>query len=239
MNSECIVIIANDPEESEDLKTIESVIGKKKSGYLGRAMIFDTLAVCLSMPKTDIAFYYHPAGSKECFEKMINLFTREEKDKSIKSRVNRIKLYPQKANRPILNISNAFKDVFDQGFKRVIMMGAYCIPINKSLLKAGFILLEDNNVIIGPSFSGRYYIFGMSKYMPEVFDGVRWENNDFYVRLGNNIKDANAKVQELEISYEIYSPDELNQLIADIECWRSVGDDRTAYHTERFLRTLE
>ncbi|MCD6161824.1 MAG: DUF2064 domain-containing protein [candidate division Zixibacteria bacterium] len=239
MNSECIVIIANDPEKSKDLKAVESVIGKKKTGYLGRAMIFDTLAVCLCIPKVDIAIYYHPVPSKERFEKMISLFAREEKDKSIRSRINKIELYPQKAERPVLNISNAFEEVFNRGYKRVIMMGAYCMPLNKSIIKAGFILLESNNVIIGPSFSGRYYIFGMSQYIPEVFDGVCWENDDFYIRLGNNLKAAKAKVQELEISYEIYTPDELNQLIADIECWRSVGDNRTAYHTERFLRTLE
>ena len=239
MNSECIIIIANDPENSSDLAELIPTLGKKKTSYLGRAMIFDTLATCLEIPNVDIAVYYHPANSKERFEKMIDLFSHEEKDHSIKANVKNIKLYLQSANRMVETISNAFKDIFDMGYKRVIMMGAYCIPLDKSLLKAGFILLKDKDVVIGPSFSGRYYLFGMSKCMLEVFEGVYWKSNDFYIRLGENLKAAGAKVQELELSYEVYSPDVLNQLITDIECWRSIGNDRTAYHTERFLRTLE
>jgi glycosyltransferase A (GT-A) superfamily protein (DUF2064 family) len=239
MNSECIVIVANDPEQSKELHSIETELGKKKTGYLGRSMLFDTLAVCLSIPDVDVALFYHPSNAKIQFEKMLKLFVHEEKNKSIIAKVDRIKLYPQEAEKPMEIISNAFTKTFEMGFQRVIMMGAYCLPINLSLVKAGFILLQDNNVIIGPSFSGRYYIFGMSSCMPEVFEGVSWENNDFYVRLGTNLKKADIKVQELEISYEVYSPDELNQLITDIECWRSVGDDRTAYHTEKFLRTID
>jgi len=238
MNTESIIIIANDPEASEDLSAIIPVLGERKTGFLGRAMFFDTLALCLSMPRTDTFVYYHPVSSMERFKKMISLFSREEKDRSIKSKVNDIRLYPQNAGTMIMNISNAFEDIFKIGYKRVIMIGAYCMPLNMKLLKAGFLLLKKNDVVIGPSFSGRYYLFGMAKCMPEVFNGVHWESNDFYINLASNLKAARTRVQELELSYEVYTTDELNQLIADIDCWRSVGDERTAFHTERFLRTL-
>ena len=238
MSCECIVIIANDPEMSDDLQAMEADLGKRKTAYLSRAMFFDTLSLCLSIPGVDVAVYYSPSQSKERFESMIELFYHEEKDKSIQDRSRNINLCPQNYNSKIENISSAFVNVFNDGYKRVIMIGAYCIPLDMSLLTAGFILLKEKNVVIGPSFSGRYYLFGMSKCMPEVFEGVTWESNDFYVRLGENLLNANATVQELELSYEVYTTDELNQLIGDIECWRSVGDDRTAYHTERFLRSL-
>ncbi|MCP4582706.1 MAG: DUF2064 domain-containing protein [candidate division Zixibacteria bacterium] len=238
MNSECTVIIANDPEKSSDLNAIEPSLGKRKTSYLGRAMFFDTLALCLSIPNTDVIVCYHPADSKANFEKMIGLFSREEKSNEIKSKVDRIKMFPQNGHSIMDYISNAYKQVFDLNYKRVTMVGAYCIPIDPNLIKAGFILLKENDIVVGPSFSGRYYLFGMSRFMPEVFDGVKWESEDFYIKLRENIGTAQAKVQELELSYEVYSNDELNQLISDINRWRSVGDLRTAYHTEKFLRVL-
>ena len=238
MSSECIVIIANDPELNNDLQAIESNLGKRKTAYLSRAMFFDTLALCLRVPHVDVSVYYGPAQSKKRFESMIELFSHEEKDRSVKNKVKNIRLYSQNSKTMIENITNAFIDVFNSGYKRAIMIGAYCMPLSLSLLTAGFILLREKNVVIGPSFSGRYYLFGMSKCLPEVFENVTWESNDFYVRLGENLKASNVIVQELELCYEVYTIDELNQLIGDIECWRSVGDDRTAYHTERFLRSL-
>jgi len=238
MNSDCIVIFANDPEQSSDLSVLLEVLGKLKTYYLGRAMFFDTLALCLGIPDTDLIICYSPPDSEDRFIKMIELFAHEENSAEIKANINNIKLLPQNGNTIMEQISGAYRQVFDLKYERVTMVGAYCIPLNPQLIKAGFILLEENDIIVGPSFGGRYYLFGMSKFIPEVFDGVKWESNDFYIKLGDNIKAANAKVQELELSYEVYTPEELNQLISDINRWRSVGDTRTAYHTEKFLRAL-
>jgi len=238
MNSECIVILANDPEQSSDLDALESTLGKRKTSYLGRAMFFDTLALCLSIHDTDVKVCYHPADSQTDFDKMIELFSHEEKNEDIISKVDQIKLFPQNGNSVMDHISNAYQQVFELDYKRVTMVGAYCIPLDPNLIKAGFMLLKENDIVVGPSFSGRYYLFGMSRFMPEVFDGVNWESNDFYIQLGQNIKAAQVRVQELELAYEVYTQDELNQLISDINRWRSVGDLRTAYHTEKFLRIL-
>lgn len=238
MNFECIAVIVNDPEKTEDLQKLVAVLGKRRAAYLGRSMIFDTLAVCLSMPDVDVAIFYRPGDMLQRFDKFLHIFSREEKDGFIRSRIDEVAVYPQNSSAMIETISRAFAEIFAKDYKRVIMIGAYCMPLNTTLLKAAFFLLEKNNVVIGPAFGGRYYLFGMSKCMPEAFEGVHWESDDFYVRLGQNLQATQAKVQELELSYEVYSTEELNQLIGDIERWRSVDDRRTAYHTERFLRSM-
>jgi glycosyltransferase A (GT-A) superfamily protein (DUF2064 family) len=238
MNSDCIVIFANDPEENSDLSALVEALGNRQTYYLGRAMLFDTLALCLSIPDTDLIISYNPPEARDRFIKMIELFDHEEKDPEIKANIDKIRLFPQNGNTIMEHISEAYREVFDLKYERVTMVGAYCLPLNPQLVKAGFILLKENDIVVGPSFGGRYYLFGMSRFVPEVFEGVKWESNDFYIKLGENLKAVNAKVQELELSYEVYTPEELNQLIIDINRWRSVGDTRTAYHTEKFLRAL-
>jgi len=238
MNSDCIVIFANDPEQGSDLSALSEALGKRKTYYLGRAMFFDTLALCLSVPDTDLIISYNPPESKDRFIRMIELFSHEEKNPELNSNVEKIQLLPQNGNTIMEHISGAYQQVFNLNYERVTMVGSYCLPLDPQLIKAGFILLKNNDVIVGPSFGGRYYLFGMSKFIPGVFNGVKWESNDFYIKLGENLKAADAKVQELELSYEVYTPEELNQLISDINRWRSVGDARTAFHTEKFLRAL-
>ena len=48
------------------------------------------------------------------------------------------------------------------------------------MIKAGLLLLDNNDVAIGPTFGGRYYLFGLSRLLPGIFEGVHWESNDFY-----------------------------------------------------------
>jgi glycosyltransferase A (GT-A) superfamily protein (DUF2064 family) len=239
MSKKCIIIIANDPDESQDLAALEPVFGKQKSFYLGRAMFFDTLTLCLSIPRTDTIVCYHPDNSKGLYEQMINLYSHEEFDKKILKKAEALQLIPQDGDRMMSRIADTFAKAFDLGYQQVAMVGAYCLALDHHLLNAAYLLLNDNDVIIGPSFNGRYYLFGMSRPLIKVFDEVKWESNDFYIRLNENIRQAGAKSQELELSYEVYSPEELNQLILDIERWRSLGDERTAYHTERCLRAIQ
>lgn len=238
MNSNCIVIFANDPDSSEDLKDFYTAFGKKNTVYLSRAMLFDTMVTCLSLPRTDVIVVYHPASTKENYDKMLDIFKHEEIDSKIKSKAEAIISKPQTGKRVMERISNAFGEAFELGYKRVSMIGAYGLATDHHLLKAGFALLQDNDIVIGPSFSGRYYLFGMSRFIPAVFEGVTWESNDFYVRINENMQQVGAQVQELEISYEVYNSEELNQLMMDLERWRSLGDERTGYHTERFLRAV-
>lgn len=239
MNSRCIVILANDPEKSSDLSAMVPVLGMQKTIHLGRAMFFDTLVLCLGISKTDLIIYYYPSSSRERFEHCLRLFAHEERDEELIAKLDMIKLFPQNGRTIMEHISNAYAHMFDLGYKQVAMIGAYCLPLDHHLINAGFLLLNENDIVVGPSFNGRYYLFGMSKRMPQAFNGVQWESNDFYVRLNQNLKDISAKVQELELSYEVYTPEELNQLMLDIERWRSLGDERTAYYTELFLRAIQ
>ena len=238
MNPECIVMLVSDPDRIENLANIVPILGERGTGYLNRAMLFDTLAVCLSLPNIDISVYYHPPDSGKQFRKNLDLFAREENDQSVKSKVDKIVLLPQNTVSTAGRITSAFKKSFKIGYERVIAVGTNCPSLNKTIVKAGFLLLKKNHVVIGPSFNGRYYLLGMSRHFPRVFKGIDWECQDVYVRLRSNLESMRAKVQEMELSYEVNTLDELNQLINDIECWRRVGDDKTAFHTEKFLRAL-
>jgi glycosyltransferase A (GT-A) superfamily protein (DUF2064 family) len=238
MNPECIVMLASDPGRIENLANIVPILGERRTGYLNRAMLFDTLKVCLGLPGIDISVYYHPAGSGKQFKKSLDLFVREENDQSVKSKVDKIVLLRQNTGYAGGRISSAFRRSFKMGYERVIIVGTNCPSLNKTIIRVGFLLLKKNHVVIGPSFNGRYYLLGMSRHFPRAFKGIDWRCQDVYVRLKSNLENIRAKVQELELSYEVNTLDELSQLINDIECWRRVGDDKTAFHTEKFLRTL-
>jgi glycosyltransferase A (GT-A) superfamily protein (DUF2064 family) len=238
MNPECIVILANDPGRVGNLTDLLPILGERKTGYLNRAMLFDTLSVCLSLPLTDISVYYHQAGSQRKFKMNFNLFVREENDESVKNKVDKIELLHQNTASLSKRISSALYKSFEAGYERVIVVGTNCPSLNKTIIKAGFLLLKENQVVIGPSFNGRYYLLGMSRHIPQAFKSIDWSRQDVYVRLRSNLKNARARVQELELSYMVNTVDELNQLVHDIERWRKIGDNKTAFHTERFLRTL-
>ncbi|MGM0477835.1 MAG: TIGR04282 family arsenosugar biosynthesis glycosyltransferase [Bacteroidota bacterium] len=68
----------------------------------------------------------------------------------------------------------AFKDSFDQGYKRVVIIGSDCAEINEEDIHAAFTALATNDVVIGPALDGGYYLLGMRQFIPALFQDKSW-----------------------------------------------------------------
>ena len=74
-------------------------------------------------------------------------------------------------------MSNAFKELFEQGFKRVMIIGSDCYQLQTPILAEAIDALNDNDVVIGPTFDGGYYLLGSNQYIPELFTDMAWSTD--------------------------------------------------------------
>lgn len=68
----------------------------------------------------------------------------------------------------------AFQENFHQGYRKVVIIGSDCAELTTAVIEKAFSVLDDNEVVIGPSIDGGYYLLGMSSYLPMLFEGVAW-----------------------------------------------------------------
>ncbi|NLI15521.1 MAG: DUF2064 domain-containing protein [candidate division Zixibacteria bacterium] len=236
--TDCVAILANRPEDANYLSPLVPLIGFKKVEYLYRAMLFDTIAAALDTGTVSVAIFYRPAKAEPEFKRLLELFVNEEADNGSKVKLSRIILKPVAGKDFSQRAADIFNYGFKSGFKKVALI-TNCNPtISPEIIGASLALLKYNQAVIGPSFDGDCYLMGLAVNRPEIFEKVPDTKHNRYFALKENVKRAGLTLQELEISYMVSCAEELNQLIDDIECWRRIGDLRTAGHTERFLRTL-
>ncbi len=72
---------------------------------------------------------------------------------------------------------NAFKELFDQGFTRIIIIGSDCLQLKTDTLEKAVALLESNSAVIGPASDGGYYLLGLTKFYPELFKDKPWSTD--------------------------------------------------------------
>lgn len=70
-------------------------------------------------------------------------------------------------------MSNAFKEVFAQGYKKAVIIGTDCPSIDQQLLADAFAKLNTYDAVIGPAADGGYYLMGMKEHY-ELFDNIAW-----------------------------------------------------------------
>ena len=61
-----------------------------------------------------------------------------------------------------------------RGADAVCIVGADVLELEESVLRQGFEALETHDVVIGPAPDGGYYLIGMSRVRPELFEAIPW-----------------------------------------------------------------
>ncbi len=71
-------------------------------------------------------------------------------------------------------INSAVEAAFSDGAKRVVVLGTDCPGLDASHLSRAFDQLTHRDVVIGPATDGGYYLLGMRRPLPTLFDNIAW-----------------------------------------------------------------
>lgn len=90
-------------------------------------------------------------------------------------------------------MARAFADSFREGSPATVIIGSDCPALTPEVLAAAFDSLKTNPVVFGPATDGGYYLVGLTRLVPEIFQGVAWgtetvltQSLEILARLGSN-----------------------------------------------------
>nr|WP_041250431.1 TIGR04282 family arsenosugar biosynthesis glycosyltransferase [Christiangramia forsetii] len=91
---------------------------------------------------------------------------------------------------------NAFKNGFEENYKKIIVIGSDMYDIDSNDIENAFEELENHEYVIGPAEDGGYYLFGMKSLNSDVFKDKEWGTSSV---LKDTLKDlSNEDVKLLE-----------------------------------------
>lgn len=92
---------------------------------------------------------------------------------------------------------NAFKDAFDQGAERAVIIGSDCPGVTTALLETALNSLKEKDVVIGPALDGGYYLLGMNALYPSLFEDIAWSTAAVADQTRQQAEKANLSIAEL------------------------------------------
>jgi rSAM/selenodomain-associated transferase 1 len=69
---------------------------------------------------------------------------------------------------------HAFREQFDAGADRVVIIGSDCLTLTADHIERAFDALTVADVVIGPATDGGYYLLGTKQLYPFLFDNMPW-----------------------------------------------------------------
>ncbi len=91
-------------------------------------------------------------------------------------------------------MQHAFEFIFKLGHTKAIIIGSDCPTLDTTLLNKALYQLNNNEVVIGPSEDGGYYLLGMNKLHRALFNNMPWSQ-------ANLLEQTLSMLKEEKISY--------------------------------------
>ena len=108
----------------------------------------------------DVFLAYTPEDSLNIMENIVPKYTKS---------------FPQEGETLGERMENAIKNVLKQGYEKIVLIGSDIPSIQPEDIIKGFQILESNDISLGATFDGGYYLIGMKKLYKEVFDeSIKW-----------------------------------------------------------------
>lgn len=77
-------------------------------------------------------------------------------------------------------MKNAFQHGFDNGYKRIVLIGSDLPDITSEIIEEGFNKLVNSTVVLGPAKDGGYYLIGLSKMNSFIFHNKPWSQSNLF-----------------------------------------------------------
>lgn len=88
---------------------------------------------------------------------------------------------------------SAFERAFELGQRKVVIIGIDCPDLDRQILNSAFDALSDRDLILGSAEDGGYYLIGLSKLVPQLFENIAWGSDRV-------LKDTTAIAQDLQLN---------------------------------------
>lgn len=162
MQKEAIIIFLKYPELGRSKTRLAATIGNEKALQVYKELLDHTYLISKELNIDKYLFYDKVTAKKMPWDKE-KYHTAYQLDGDLG-----------------LRMSNAFEQLFNKGYERVVIIGSDCYELTQEIIEEAFQILKNKEVVIGPAKDGGYYLLGLTQFIPQLFSGVKWSTEEVF-----------------------------------------------------------
>jgi rSAM/selenodomain-associated transferase 1 len=194
-----VVVMAKAPREGLVKTRLTSAYAPRDVVQLSECMLLDTVALAQALSRVHVAVMC-PSGD-------------------VADVAARLPAAVQVTGQGGIGLAAALASVFEcfvPDFRRVIALDSDSPHLRPRILESAFDLLETNDMVVGPSEDGGYYLVGASAARPRLFDPAPLGTCNARDALLANARARGMSVAFTEPWYDVDVPADLRRLAAEL-----------------------
>lgn len=213
-----LIIFTRVPIPGQTKTRLMPFLSEKECAQLHTCFIRDAY-VKAKQAGADIFVYYTPEEEKELLLQVL-----EEE----------LICFPQSGEDLGERMKNAISDVLRLGYEKVLLIGTDIPQIRVETFENAFDDLEENEIVIHPTFDGGYYLIGMKKEYDSIWRVKRYGTNTVIHDTLQHMEEEGLNVAVGQKYYDIDDRYDLKQLYRDMQD----GVVNNCPNTKRYLEEV-
>lgn len=214
-----LFVMAKQPEPGRTKTRLCPPFSPRQAAAFYEAMLLDTLTLASSLPGVQLAAALTPPSALDYFMRITPPETL---------------LLPVEAADLGGCLLQTIENAFGRGFKKVLALNSDGPSLPRAYLLHALSLLDENDLVLGPSEDGGYYLIGLNQLYRQLFENIPWSTSSV---LQHTLAQAMCLSLRTDLTSSWYDVDTLpdtTRLAAELA---ALPPERLA-HTRRFLEAL-
>ncbi|WP_050607054.1 TIGR04282 family arsenosugar biosynthesis glycosyltransferase [Clostridium niameyense] len=195
-----LIIMTRIPVAGKTKTRLMKILTGEQCASIHKSFLMDILNTTNFMKKNmDIYLTYSDEGPFSIIESLIPEY---------------IKAFPQSGKILGEKMRNAIENLLDNGYDKVVLIGSDIPEVQPNNIEKAFEILDEKDVCFGPTMDGGYYLVGMKKMHPIVFESdIKWGSKYVFDNTMGILNKANLQVGFVDKYEDIDTEEDLKKLI--------------------------
>jgi rSAM/selenodomain-associated transferase 1 len=200
MRDNCLVIVAKEPVEGHCKTRLAKTIGHSAATALYESFLLDIRDRLVRdiQDYCDIVVAYTPDSDPKFFESYCP---------------NGWKYVPQRGADLGDRLHHVIGDALELGYERVVVMSSDSPDLPNEYIYSAFNRLSDHDAVLGPCEDGGYYLIGVRRLLPHLFQNIAWSTEVVAEQTIARAKECGAMLTMLPVWYDVDGEQDLQRLI--------------------------
>ena len=214
-----VAIMAKAPYPGQVKTRLCPPLTHEEAAALYRCFLLDKIAQVSALQGATPVLSYGSLDAKPAFEPLIP---------------PHFLLIPQFGDDLGARLLSTFDQLFHLGFAQVIAVDSDTPTLPTAYLEQALTLIavQGNDVVLGPTEDGGYYLIGLRRSHPALFEHMAWSTSQVLPETKRRAKARRLTVACTDCWYDVDTPGDLTRLRQSLDH----RQDGFARHTRQFLR---
>ena len=224
----CVIVFAKNPMPNQVKTRLIPLLSPEQAATLYTAFLTDGCDTLAKLPDVDLIIAYTPAKARSDLQRLIG-------DDAL--------YIPQIGAGLGERLTSATQWAAEHGYTKILLVGSDSPTLPIAYVSKAFTLLDSQDIVIGPSTDGGYYLIGFSveplgRTVPYIFQEIAWSTADVFQQTVARIRSRKATLGLLPPWYDIDTAEDLAFLHVHLSAMRLAGETVQAVRTESLLIEL-